>query len=568
MSKAIAKIEIVNESKILWLRLSASKQAIIQALPFVEKVSSHWLYIQANQDPDEVRRTITKELRKLLNRKPDLVVHEAPVPNSVRLQQAIKSKAHFKSLSFGADTAEQDTHLSEYFVTTDAFQKALSGQKSVVIGPKGSGKSAILKALATNTNNKASHSIVIVPNSTAMSQLQFFVNKFSHTPEAQEAFTSAWVFTILIEVIRRITENMAKSDKKRIQKVTDFLEKYSEYEDGDVFTKFIRRLSEVERIRFGDFEINFKTKELQNMYSLKELYEIVPLLQKAIVEDILVLIDELDHGWDNSAHANKFVASLMQAAILVQNMGLKLRVIAFLRLEIFDIVKCELEHLDKLRHNIEYLKWSPKELAAIVIRRAAYSLGIPQGNIEFDFINTIFSESVSGKSGFEYIVSRTTRRPREILQFVRLSHTYAVDRGDQYFTRNSILRAEGEYSNWKLEHTAAEYKHILPGLKDFLCYFQTKGPLLSRDDIANILERFNSDYCDARHDWLKQGITPILQWLYSIEFVGIERTSVQSANIHDRYLFAYSDPTAKVHSVQHFAVHPAFWSALDIAEVM
>jgi hypothetical protein len=53
-------------------------------------------------------------------------------------------------LGFGGDVAERDERLQQYFIRTNSFRLIESHKKRIVVGPKGSGKSAILKELASN----------------------------------------------------------------------------------------------------------------------------------------------------------------------------------------------------------------------------------------------------------------------------------------------------------------------------------------------------------------------------------------------------------------------------------
>src|SRR5574340_572188 len=50
-------------------------------------------------------------------------------------------------INWGADSAEKDPYLLHYFVQSPAFQRLREKQKSIVIGRKGSGKSAVRKKL-------------------------------------------------------------------------------------------------------------------------------------------------------------------------------------------------------------------------------------------------------------------------------------------------------------------------------------------------------------------------------------------------------------------------------------
>lgn len=46
-------------------------------------------------------------------------------------------------IDLGKDEAEQDERLKEYFLKTTSYENALTGKKTIIVGRKGSGKSAI-----------------------------------------------------------------------------------------------------------------------------------------------------------------------------------------------------------------------------------------------------------------------------------------------------------------------------------------------------------------------------------------------------------------------------------------
>jgi hypothetical protein len=179
----------------------------------------------------------------------------------------------------------------------------------------------------------------------------------------------------------------------------------------------------------------------------------------------MILVDELDQGWDNSVHSNRFIGSLLQAAVRIQRMNLRTKVVVFIRSEIFDLVKYDIDQLDKLRSSIEILRWAPDELGGMILKRIDYCMGTHIDDIEKDraLLSYIFPESCRGMPGFEYLVSRTTRRPREVLQFLRHAHQLAAGAGAKKITAEYLIKAEEEYSSWKLEHLCAEYKYGASG---------------------------------------------------------------------------------------------------------
>lgn len=335
----------------------------------------------------------------------------------------------------------------------------------------------------------------------------------------------------------------------------------------DLFTRFVRYLKKIESVRHGDYDLIEKTKRLQDMYLLSKLYEIVPGLRSANTE-LFILLDELDFGWDNSKHANKFVASLLQAAIKVQYLGLKARVVTFLRSEIFDLIKYQLDHLDKLRSSMEVIKWSDGELADLIARRVAYSLSTPYSRTghEIDIASALFEGSHGGMPGFVYVLSRTSLRPREVLQFISHAHRISVDDGKSSITPESLAKAEEDFSSWKSEYVCTEYKNIYPDLKDLIEAFRAEGPVMSRLDIADAIQRYTKAMGDSRPLWTRGPEDTLVQVLFNIGFLGIPRPQAAKnrTGIVAQYEFVYERAAANLRAVQSYLIHPAFWVALEV----
>lgn len=74
----------------------------------------------------------------------------------------------------------------------------------------------------------------------------------------------------------------------------------------------------MEGIKLGKYEASIRARELERLYKLEEIHALVPSLREiASHKRIVVLVDELDRGWDSSEDARAFVAGLFQACISV-----------------------------------------------------------------------------------------------------------------------------------------------------------------------------------------------------------------------------------------------------------
>lgn len=559
--KTVQYAVLMNESRKRWFALSKAKQERLKALPFVSKITDGRVYFDPCPLEWQIKDELDKELLSL-TKTAEYKFHYIEERAVDRLSRKLREPGNFYKLSFGSDVAELDKSLATYFVSTPSYKRVEEKTKSIVIGPKGSGKSAILRIISDRPSS--GHAVVITPEVFATSVLSQFVDDGSNVWDEEEAFVSTWIFSILVEVLKRITDNPRGIKGKDLKKIKAYLSSNARYRNVDLFTRFIGYLKTIQGVKLGDYEITLKTRMLQELYALEDLYGLVPELRNALKDDILVLIDELDQGWDNSAHSNRFVASLMRAAMKIQNLGLKIQVVVFVRSEIFDLVKSQLDQLDKLRSGIEVIKWRTNELASLVLKRVAHNFNIVLDEADSDLLRRIFPDSIYGMSGFDYLLSRTSRRPREVLQFVRQAHLIAVETKRRSIGKDAITRAEEEFSSWKLEHLCAEYKYILPRLEELLWMFRSHGPVLDKESIKVLITEYKED--SDLPSWASVSEEELLQRLYMIEFIGVRKPQRSYADhgFIDGFEFSYERPSANVKRSHTFLVHPAFWKALEI----
>lgn len=79
----------------------------------------------------------------------------------------------------------------------------------------------------------------------------------------------------------------------------------------------------------------------------------------------VILIDDLDLGWNNSEVANNLLLGLLAAINHLSGLSKNIYVCVFLREDVYSILITKTQHSDKYR-NIERIRWEKEDLLHIL----------------------------------------------------------------------------------------------------------------------------------------------------------------------------------------------------------
>jgi hypothetical protein len=503
--------------------------------------------------------------------KGDIRVRYPQDQGAERIVKALSPGLERSGLRFGNDVAERDDRLDRYFITTPAFQAVRAHKRHIVVGPKGSGKSAILRELAAGAQN----SLVITPEHHATEVLEALRKESARDQKA--AYATSWKYTLLVEIFRKVVQAQ-KGDVAALGDLRRYLIERNLTGDTTLFERFstyLRRITQLKgKVGPVEGEISL-SEELGRLFKMDEVLQLIPSLQRVLrKEPFTVYIDELDQSWTNSDTANTFLVALLMAAIHLRGISDNLHVVVFLRTEIFELLKPRLPQLDKLRSEIEAIRWSTKDLRNLIASRALDSLGIEQERVAAeDVALVLFPETMADGSGdgFDYVLSRTSLRPREVIQFCNIALETAAAQDQESIRADAILLAEEEFSSWKLEHLVAEQMYIYPGLNDVLERFRGRTRELSAGALDGIItEMLLNGSKPKLPDWVHACEEPssLIRLLYDLEVLGIEGRLLdsqrQNGPVWMKYDFVFNRPKARPEESASFLFHPGLWKALQL----
>jgi hypothetical protein len=170
---------------------------------------------------------------------------------------------------------------------------------------------------------------------------------------------------------------------------------------------------------------------------------------------------------------------------------------------------------------------------------------------------------------FEYILSRTTRRPREVIQICTLAIEAAKENSERKVSTRSILQAEEQFSSWKYEHICSENMYIFPNICSVVEMFRGRNGVLSKNEVSELCLDFILNHQDVASEVWVQNLRSeheLVDLLYRVEVIGAQRLASDSTgdHTHGDFDFCYNRSNAKLEHCNWFQVHPALWKTLDI----
>ena len=379
----------------------------------------------------------------------------------------------------------------------------------------------------------------------------------------QHVLTAFWNYLLVMELAHQIVRYDGSLPyrnpqlKAAFNRIGDLYPKNGETEQADFSERLLALVN----------EILDKEKELKSLQTTGEITQLIhakPIreLNDAITEylsltkrDVWLLFDNLDKGWPIQAVREEDI--LLLRALLAATRKLQrqfetreidLFSVVFIRNDIYQHLI--LEPAERGKETAAMLNWNDVELFKdIVGRRISQST-----NSSFSFDETwatFFTPHVRGEDSFQFILSRTLMRPREVLRFVRESVNTAINRKHEKVAEQDILDAEQSYSADALVDISLEMKDVRLEYADVPYAFIGSRITLSRAEVEQKLREIHIP---------AEQVGRVLELLLWFGVLGIYVSEDE-----ERYSYQYEhDPKMMAAGVKNYAycIHPAFRLAL------
>jgi len=288
-----------------------------------------------------------------------------------------------KALNFGKVDSESEEDLDKVFIQTDDFSKFVKPDTFVVIGAKGSGKSALFRLFSrheasarkmaedggnslTDVLTISSYGFKDIPN---MDSPEIFAKMKSLDFNFQSAWSIYFAYKLVYCLHEKysiisgeLSERILKSDEQvKDNRLLGIIRR--------VYNKLIGDVPEIESISFRDFSIRVsKNKKIVALDVIKEINDYLAKSNKSV----WILIDKVDEMFsDEPDFRKKCIEGLFITLIdyIARFSCIKLKI--FLRSDIWS----ELNFVNKSHITDKQVKldWADNDLCALLVKRACAS---------------------------------------------------------------------------------------------------------------------------------------------------------------------------------------------------
>ncbi len=486
-----------------------------------------------------------------------------------------------EQLNLGASSAENELRdLGEYYLKTDAFMRADRGEVRLIVGRKGSGKSAIFFQIRDRVRRDKSNIVLgLKPEGYQLLKFKDQVLSILNSGSQEHTITAFWEYLLLLEVCQKLLEK-DKLHHTRDHTIYDAYQRLSKlyiHDEYIVEGDFSERMSKLlESIR-NDFQARYSTASESHKIDLSQA-EITELIYKHDVNklrqevfdymvskgSLWILFDNVDKGWP--AHGLKaedliIIRTLIEATRKIerdlQKREIEAHTLIFIRNDVYELLIEETP--DRGKEPKAIVDWhDPEALKEMVKRRIQFN-GIGNSGSTFEELwSAICVSHVKGEESFQYLLDRCLMRPRFLIDLINACKGNAITLRHEKITEDDIFKGLALFSDNLVTEVSYELRDVFPQAENVIYSFIGSKLHLSFNELKEILIAGGIN---------EESVEQVVDALLWYSFLGFQNTSGEPSFI---YTFNYNIKIFKKNmelceSPVKYVINTAFIPALGIA---
>lgn len=460
------------------------------------------------------------------------------------------------------DAKEEDI---KYFYHTEETASVLSGEKYMIIGRKGEGKTAIATFIHKNVGAGAYADKLSFKNFPFNS-----IYNYSDTDYPKPSqYTTFWKYLIYVSICKQMVyDNNINSE------IRDTLAKLF---PTTASTKRLKNL--ISKITVKEFGFQVLSTGL-NIGMDRDKHELSWIDIAAILENVIldnvssdskyyVIFDELDEEYKDFTSKDEkedyfaLITSLFKAVNETRNIfkdeGLLIYPIVFLRSDIFQ--RINYSDKNKWSDYLINLEWSPEKLQDLIQLRidalttkrsenfiqAWHQIALP-GDIKMGRGKTVKRRAI------DYILRSTHHRPRDVVKFLKEASKIADKKKNVKISPNDIKDADSSFSEYMKQEIIDEIYSVLPEYEEIFAILSTiRKQTFHPKEFVNIYDQKVS-----KGELKNRGAELVLKILFEFSIIG------NVPSVRTRSIFKYENESARFNFKENIQVHRGLYKALQI----
>ncbi len=491
-----------------------------------------------------------------------LILNQRPTSKAAR-----KNTGILGDIDLGSPAAENESlQLSQYFVETAEFSRALRAEGAIVVGRKGSGKSAVFLQVAEHFNAKYPVRCVVDlrPASHDLSEMREALTSVMSAGVFDHTIAAFWQFILYNEILLKLRELVLPKARNdfALQSRIAAIENRFNLDDTVVSGDFTSRLKTAVELVVAKAIVSKSSESLKSELTNMMFEEPIPALRDTVIElagyceGIHLLLDDLDKGWPPRRVELQDVAMVKHLIEALNRIGRDLRKrdidfsnLLFLRSDIYE--RLVEQTSDRGKYNVISVDWSdPEQLRHMLNIRVSTSVDKTHADAAWRAINP----GMPTGDALGVLISASLMRPRFLIDLCERMLSFAVNRGHIVVTEEDVNDAIAQMSLYLVSDFGYEMRDIAGTPEDIFYRFIGVGDRLSTDDLRAILSS----------DELGIGTEETIDLLLWYGFLGIVAKNGKSTFIYDRaYDFRRLEAERRASGpLIKYIVNPAFVSGL------
>lgn len=453
---------------------------------------------------------------------------------------------------------------AKYFYFVNEVEAILSGEKSMVIGRKGEGKTALAQYIYSQSNCNVFTEKMTFKN-FPFNIIYSLIDKNFTRPNQ---YISIWKYLIYTTICKQMikNQNIDKEITNQLTKIFPITDKNNN----------LSRLIETYTIKDFGFQImssgvNISREKVKTEISWIEAIDIFEDTIRNYIDDAkyYIVFDELDEDYkefrDEQERTNYFdmltglFKAIQDVRYLFEDQNKNIFPIVFLRTDIYN----QITYSDKNKwsDSIINIIWTPDKLKELIRHRLNILCGTK--SLSFDECwRQIFGSGKLGyglrksksMSSFEYILRSTQNRPRDFIKYFQECAKQALNSNALLVTPKLVREADNEFSEYMKREIIDEMYAVLPEYEDIFSILslirkQTFKP-------SEFVEKYEQMVDDSLIT--DRGAEKVLKLLFDFSVIG------NVPAIKNQAIFKYEKESAKFNFKENIIVHRGLYKALQI----